>query len=59
MAELMAMKELAAYLRVSVSTIKRMLKQGELPGFQVGASWRFDPAAIDSWIKHARRAGLG
>jgi excisionase family DNA binding protein len=42
--------ELAAILRVHKSTIYRMCKNGDVPGFKVGSDWRFEQDAIDRWI---------
>ena len=42
--------ELAAQLKVHKSTVYRMLKHGDMPGFKVGSDWRFDADAIDRWI---------
>ncbi len=47
--KLVTVKELSDYLRVHPSTIYRLLKQGELPGFKLGSDWRFNLAAIDRW----------
>jgi excisionase family DNA binding protein len=46
---IMTVRELSAYLNVHTSTIYRMLKQRQLPAFQVGSDWRFSIAAIDHW----------
>jgi excisionase family DNA binding protein len=37
------------YLRVHRSTIYRLLKKGQLPGFKIGSDWRFNREAINSW----------
>jgi excisionase family DNA binding protein len=39
----------AAFLRVSDSTIRRMVRDGALPYFRVGAQLRFDPARLRAW----------
>jgi excisionase family DNA binding protein len=41
--------ELAEYLHVHRSTIYRLLKHSQLPGFRIGSDWRFDIDAIDQW----------
>jgi excisionase family DNA binding protein len=46
---IMTVRELSAYLYVHTSTIYRVLKQRQLPAFQVGSDWRFSIAAIDPW----------
>ena len=47
--ELLTIKELAAYLKVHTSTIYRLLKKGQLPGFKIGSDWRFNVEVIDEW----------
>ena len=47
---IMTVKELAAYLRVHPSTIYKLLRLGELPGFRVASEWRFSLATIDHWL---------
>lgn len=46
---LVTVKELSNYLRVHPSTIYRLLKRGDLPGFKLGSDWRFSIEAIDRW----------
>jgi excisionase family DNA binding protein len=48
-AEIMTMSEVCGYLRVHPSTIYRLLKNKELPGFRVGADWPFRREEIDRW----------
>jgi excisionase family DNA binding protein len=65
----MTVKELAAYLRVHPSTIYKLLRLRELPGFRVASEWRFHLATIDRWLlernvkpngqESVRRAELG
>ena len=47
---IMTVGELAKYLRVHPSTIYRLLKRGELPGFRIGTDWRFDRERIERWL---------
>lgn len=44
-------QELASYLRMKPVTIYKHAKAGKLPGFKVGANWRFKKATIDTWIE--------
>jgi len=41
--------EVARYLRVHPSTIYRLLKSNQLPGFKVGSDWRFNLEEIDKF----------
>ena len=45
----MTVKELSDYLRVHPSTIYKLLRRGELPGFRIGTDWRFNAEVIDKW----------
>lgn len=46
----MTVKEVADYLRVNQRTVYRLAVERRLPGFKVGANWRFKLGEIDSWI---------
>jgi len=51
MPELLTVREVADYLRVTQKTVYRLLQQGSIPALKVSHSWRFDKAAIDDWLK--------
>lgn len=48
--EMMTIRELGAYLRMPEKTLYRLAADGKVPGFKVGASWRFRKSEIDKWI---------
>jgi excisionase family DNA binding protein len=48
-AKIITIGELAEYLRVHRSTLYRLLKKQQLPGFKIGSDWRFNVEAIDQW----------
>jgi excisionase family DNA binding protein len=50
MSQIMRLKEVAEYLRMSPMTIYRMAKRGDIPCFKVGDEWRFRLEAIEQWI---------
>jgi excisionase family DNA binding protein len=50
--KVMTVNELSEYLRVHRSTIYRLLKKGQIPGFKIGSDWRFNVEAIDQWRLH-------
>lgn len=43
--------ELAGYLKVSKSTLYKLLTEGKVPGQKVGRHWRFSKVAIDKWLQ--------
>jgi excisionase family DNA binding protein len=47
-------KEVAQFLRLTESTICRLASQGDLPGFKIGNSWRFDREEILQSISEAK-----
>jgi excisionase family DNA binding protein len=50
MSEIMTPKEVANYLKMSVLTVYKHAKEGIIPGFRVGNSWRFDKSKIDDLL---------
>lgn len=50
MKEILDLKGLSAYVRVSPHTLYRMAARGKLPGVKVGRRWRFLKASIDAWL---------
>ena len=50
MPEILRPKEVAYYLKMSVLTVYKHAKEGVIPGFRVGNSWRFDKTRIDELL---------
>jgi excisionase family DNA binding protein len=50
-------RELAKYLRVHTTTVYRLAKAGDLPGFRVGSDWRFRGEDLDRWLKQLQKRG--
>lgn len=49
--EILTIKQVADYLKVTQRTIYRLAAAKKVPAFKVGGSWRFSRADIDNWIK--------
>ena len=49
--EILTIKQVADYLKVTDRTIYRLAAAKKIPAFKVGGTWRFSRADIDSWIK--------
>jgi excisionase family DNA binding protein len=45
----MTLQEVADYLRVTRSTIHRILKRNQIPAFRIGRHWRFNLEEINNW----------
>jgi excisionase family DNA binding protein len=43
-------KDVAEYLKVTERTIYRLAAAKKIPAFKVGGSWRFSREGIDAWI---------
>jgi nitrogen PTS system EIIA component len=54
--EIMTLKEVADYLRLSEKTVSRMAQEGRIPAQKLARQWRFQRTAIDSWV--ANRAAI-
>jgi len=46
--EVLTIHELSDYLKVPVSTLYKLVRNGSIPSFKVGRHWRFRKDAIDS-----------
>ena len=51
---IMSIDELAAYLKISKSTLYKLSQQGKIPSQKVGRHWRFRKEAIDRWLDETR-----
>ena len=52
-------RELAQYLRMRPITIYKHASKGDLPGFKIGAAWRFKKSSIDRWIEDQEKGISG
>ncbi len=48
--DIMTIKEVSEYLKLTEKTAYRLVAEGKIPGFKVGGSWRFRRTEIDRWI---------
>ncbi|MAE92194.1 MAG: DNA-binding protein [Pelagibaca sp.] len=56
-AEILTIKEVSEYLKVTERTIYRLAAAKKIPGFKVGGAWRFSKAEIDQWIRRQSEDG--
>jgi len=49
--DILTIKEVADYLKLTERTLYRLVQEGKIPGFKVGSSWRFKRADIEDWIE--------
>lgn len=48
--EIMTLDDLAVYLKISKSTLYKLLVDKRVPGQKIGKKWRFHKTAIDQWL---------
>jgi excisionase family DNA binding protein len=51
MDQILTVKELAKYLKLTEVTIYKYVKEGNIPAHRVGSRWRFDKDKIDEWLR--------
>ena len=49
--ETYTIEEVAEALKLHPYTVRRLCREGKLPGFKVGGQWRFHKESIDKFIK--------
>lgn len=45
--QIMTVDEVAGYLKLSKITVYKLTQKGEIPGFRIGSSWRYNKDVID------------
>jgi len=55
----LTVKELSDYLRIHPSTVYKLLRSGDLPGFRIGTDWRFNGEVIDRWCLERNMKAFG
>ena len=53
--EIMTIREVANYLRITEKTAYRLAADHKIPGFKVGGAWRFRMSEIEHWIEAQER----
>jgi len=54
MENIITAKEVGKYLKLSESTVYKLASSGEIPGFKIGDSWRFDMEEIQKMIQQSK-----
>ena len=48
---LMTIDEVAEYLRLHPMTVRRLVRERQLPAFKVGRQWRIKRESLDRWVE--------
>ena len=53
----LTVNEVAEMLRVHPTTVYRLVRRGDLPGFKIGGNWRINRASLNLWLspEHQQR----
>ena len=49
--DVLTIEELSAYLKISKSTLYKLVREGKVPCRKIGRHWRFRKRAIDRWLE--------
>ena len=53
--EILTLKQVADFLKVTQRTIYRLAAAKKIPAFKVGGTWRFSRAELDQWIQRQQK----
>ena len=48
--EVLTIPELAEYLKLSKSTVYKLVQEGKIPGQKLGKHWRFLRSVVDNYL---------
>lgn len=48
--KVLTVHDVASYLRLSEAKVYRLAREGSVPAFRLGRSWRFRKDLIDAWM---------
>ncbi len=51
MEEILTAEEVAAYIKIPVSSVYARARRGEIPAIRIGRLYRFRKAGIDRWLE--------
>ena len=55
--EILTLKQVADFLKVTERTIYRLAAAKKIPAFRGGGTWRFSKAEINQWIQRQSEGG--
>ncbi len=52
--DVLTIQDLSDYLKISKSTLYKLVREGKVPSQKVGRHWRFRKETIDRWLDETR-----
>lgn len=52
--DVLTINELSVCLKISKSTLYKLVREGRIPSQKIGRHWRFRKGAIDRWLEETR-----
>lgn len=50
--EVLTIEELSVYLKISTSTLYKLVREHKIPCQKIGRHWRFHKKSIDHWLEN-------
>lgn len=47
--------DLSSYLNISISEIRKLIRESDIPHFRIGSAYRFDLIKINEWIENLEK----
>lgn len=55
--DVLTVKDIAEYLNLHPMTVYKYVKEGNIPAFKIGATWRIRRDSIKRWIRENEERG--
>jgi len=56
--EVMTIKDVAQYLRISEAKVYELARSGAIPALRIGKSWRFQKDLLKQWVRKSAEANV-
>ncbi len=53
--DVLTIGDLSVYLKISKSTLYKLVREGKIPCQKIGRHWRFHKDAIERWLRNDTR----
>lgn len=56
--EVMTIRDVAQYLRISEAKVYELARSGTIPALRIGKSWRFQKDLLKDWIRKGAESNI-